>query len=655
MKWSIRKHSGYTLLKGTLFCVVLFYSNYLHAFTYYVSRNGSDSNDGRSTQTPWKSLDKVNTFTFSPGDSILFKRGDSWFGQLVIKQFGTKAKMITYGSFGHGPLPVLSGTNEISGWKHYKNGIYVVPVKSFTGMFFVNGHAQQKARFPNKGFLTTGNNNTLNLLNDSTLIQTKGYWTGATARIRTIDWAYESRKITSSNPGILNYATSTRYLVKKGFGYYIDNTLKALDQPGEWYYDPSKKLLYFYPPKGINPNNLKTEASIFSVGVSLAFNSRFLQIENISFTRYYQYGLYGKSVQYISVANCEFSYIQECGIQIDPPESSRLTIENNRFKHILGRGISLLAPTASVVKNNSVESIGLLPGYGVDCVNNAIAIVFEGGGGNEVAWNTVDSTGYVGIRVDGTSNLIEYNLVKNTMLHYKDGAAIYCFGVNDTYTFNSIIRNNIVINAVGSEEATPHKDPITQGIYLDNRVHQITVENNLIIDAKGSGILINDQVYNNTIKGNTTFNCGTGGIGFAEWATIGGIHSNKIINNLFINRQPSQYPVTFLNYLADNLKAGTFENNILVSPAEKVVRQFLKVNGAMNERLLTLSEWEKELTNKGNLYINSGLQTEVLYNASKETKELPVPGGKAVDISGNTLDKMVVLKPFQWIVIFKKA
>src|SRR5271157_3850465 len=49
------------------------------ATTYYVSSSaGSDSNTGTSSSTAWQTIAHVNGQTFSPGDSILFKRGDVW-------------------------------------------------------------------------------------------------------------------------------------------------------------------------------------------------------------------------------------------------------------------------------------------------------------------------------------------------------------------------------------------------------------------------------------------------------------------------------------------------------------------------------------------------------------------------------------------------
>jgi hypothetical protein len=46
-----------------------------HAYTYYVDAvSGNDNNAGTSMSSAWKTVSKVNSRTFGPGDSILFKR-----------------------------------------------------------------------------------------------------------------------------------------------------------------------------------------------------------------------------------------------------------------------------------------------------------------------------------------------------------------------------------------------------------------------------------------------------------------------------------------------------------------------------------------------------------------------------------------------------
>src|SRR5580693_1499568 len=80
------------------------------ATTYYVSSGaGSDSNNGTSAATPWQTIAHVNAQTFSPGDSILFKRGDVWNESLAPASSGSSGNPITFDAYGTGAAPTLTG------------------------------------------------------------------------------------------------------------------------------------------------------------------------------------------------------------------------------------------------------------------------------------------------------------------------------------------------------------------------------------------------------------------------------------------------------------------------------------------------------------------------------------------------------------------
>jgi len=88
---------------------------------YYVSSSdGNDANDGRSPSKPWKTLDQVNSVawwggtTIQPGDSILFKCGDKFYGMLKITLNGTSSKPVILASYGSGAKPLFDG-NVIPG------------------------------------------------------------------------------------------------------------------------------------------------------------------------------------------------------------------------------------------------------------------------------------------------------------------------------------------------------------------------------------------------------------------------------------------------------------------------------------------------------------------------------------------------------------
>lgn len=95
---------------------------------YYVSPDGNDNNDGKSPETAWKTLDKVNSAAvtwdgmyhnpsfpefqwasdhpearavLNPGDVVLFQRGGQWRGVLRT------ADGVTYSAYGEGPKPEI--------------------------------------------------------------------------------------------------------------------------------------------------------------------------------------------------------------------------------------------------------------------------------------------------------------------------------------------------------------------------------------------------------------------------------------------------------------------------------------------------------------------------------------------------------------------
>jgi len=85
--------------------------------TYFVSAQGNDSADGLSVATAWKSIEKVNSVTFQPGDRILFRKGDTFYGQIAVKGSGEEGRPITMSSYGEGSgRPVINlGSAEGAG------------------------------------------------------------------------------------------------------------------------------------------------------------------------------------------------------------------------------------------------------------------------------------------------------------------------------------------------------------------------------------------------------------------------------------------------------------------------------------------------------------------------------------------------------------
>lgn len=73
---------------------------------YYVSWRGDDSNDGKSTLTPWRSASRVSESVaeFGKGDTILFERGGIYRGTINL------TSDVSYGAYGTGEKPQIYGS-----------------------------------------------------------------------------------------------------------------------------------------------------------------------------------------------------------------------------------------------------------------------------------------------------------------------------------------------------------------------------------------------------------------------------------------------------------------------------------------------------------------------------------------------------------------
>jgi hypothetical protein len=74
---------------------------------------GSDKNIGTSIQTAFQSIEKLNQLSLNPGDSVLFRRGGKWIGNLVPRGSGAEKRPIVIGAYGSGPLPVIDARGVI--------------------------------------------------------------------------------------------------------------------------------------------------------------------------------------------------------------------------------------------------------------------------------------------------------------------------------------------------------------------------------------------------------------------------------------------------------------------------------------------------------------------------------------------------------------
>jgi hypothetical protein len=91
-----------------------------HAATnYYIDCSRTTDGNG-SSGSPWNSFIQPNSFTFSPGDSLLLKRTTSCQGMLWPQGSGSSGAAITIGAYGSGSRPIINGGDNAAALKLFE-------------------------------------------------------------------------------------------------------------------------------------------------------------------------------------------------------------------------------------------------------------------------------------------------------------------------------------------------------------------------------------------------------------------------------------------------------------------------------------------------------------------------------------------------------
>ncbi len=665
--------------RNRFFCVaiMLLISQSAFSTNYYISATGNDTHSGTSAGAAWKTIGRLNENKLQAGDSVLFKKGDVFFGELTCKYSGSREKPIVFSTYGNGKMPILMGAITGIDFKLLKENIYMADIKKTVKAVFLNNELQILARFPNSGFniMQGGIGNTVSFY-DTSLIQPNQFWNGANIRFRTFDWEMRTSIVKNySNHEILIQDSSTNTL-GKGWGYYFDNKFEALDTSGEWFYSELEKKLYLYN----NAGSIKKSAIQLvqlQTGITIEDSVSYVKVIGIQVEKYFEKGIYlAGNNKGIILKNNRVESIDHTGIFVNRV-SSNCSIINNTIQHINGRGIFALEPNQLLIEKNTIQNIGTILGYGVSGVNGMIGITIaniEGiktensyiANNNKISNNTVRNAGYVGIRMDGAFSKMEYNIVDNVMNKLSDGAAVYCWSRSKYYTHDNAIRKNIVYNIAGSNFGTPSgPHPAANGIYIDNGCYNIVVDSNLIYNVSASGIHVNSEAFDNLISNNTLFNCQTG-LSVAEWSKPKSTFGNKFLKNTIFVRGAKDRAVVLINFLLPGTQdMAQFDQNTyyhlygdtLMTDIYNIKTADGAVNRITNE--YGFEAWKKEfkyeLSGKAiNAIagINSTSKPLLFTNPSLKMNNQILASGKYINLMGKSVSS-VQIPSFQSIIVFK--
>lgn len=586
-----RAFSTASLFQWISLLIAAFFLNPIRASSYYFSSSaGNDSLtslQAKNPQTPWRTLVKLNSFMMNllPGDSVLFKRGDVFYGTVTITRSGTTTAPIVFSDYGSGAKPVISGLSALGGWSSKGSNLWEADCPScgpVLNMVLVNDAPSAMGRYPNvtatdKGYLTFEANGPLQITDNE--LPAAPNWTGGVAVIKSTRYTLDRCPISSHVGTTLTYpprsgstTLGTSYALTNGFGYFIQNHPLTLDQVGEWVYNPGTKKILVYAGAG-SPAASAIKVSTLRKLVSVMVQSG-LTFNNISFEGANDTAMHIYGAKSVVIKNCDFNFSGTMGVSVG--SSSNLSFEGNTVQNTHSLALSLSGSNSSVIRNNIISKTGLFPGMGRHINATGISVV---GNGNLVEFNTVDSTGYNAINFQGDSVTVKNNLISHFAIWEDDGGGIYTWNScpsSPSGGYYGFIRTqrkiigNIILNGIGAPEGTDRHDYIpAEGIYMDDNTMNVEISGNTVAHCANHGIFVHNS-HELMIRQNTVFNNNQAQFIMQQGGNCDGlfIRNDTVQDNIFFSKQPSQLLVQLESYAAGNDVGlfGIFDRNYYCRP-----------------------------------------------------------------------------------------
>jgi len=642
---------------------------------------------GTSPSLPWKTINKLNlsAHLLRAGDSVLFNRGDSFYGQIIPKVPGAEGAPITYGVYGTGPKPVISGFSTISSWKSIGRNIWEadLPKRIMTvNEVVINDALQPIGRYPkatalNNGYLAIQSHTDFSSIIDPSLTGSPDF-TGGEIVIRMNHWILNKQKITSQMDGTLTFSLFTKktYPLVDGSGYFIQNHPAALSQNGDWYYDPSTNKIGIYEDS--RPSGIKVPAIDQLVTID---HKDYLTFRGLSFKGANTKAIDNRGSSHFTVDHCDFNFSGTYAMHISG--ASDIVLSNNTVSNSLNDGI-LVAGNKSenvMVKNNTITNTGTIAGMGVSGDQQYMAMIIRVNKNAVIEHNTITNTGYIPLNFYGNDILIKNNVIDHYSYVKDDGGGIYIYnghasslGGEPPQLSNINIQDNIVSNGIGAPNGTKDRGSLAQGIYMDNNSNHVNITGNTVFNIIAYGSL-NNSPQSIRMTGNTFFNVGEamhlgryqndGGSPAAGGQDIKGL---DIENNIFIANSSVRSFIQYLD-LAVNFPSpstvqsrirsmGTIDNNYYDGPRPLVFEYRYRndKNSKWITSKLSYAQWKSftgyDLNSIVLPVMNDQFQFE--YNPTDTIKTVTLDGAY-IDVTGKRYPGAIDLLPYTSLVLEKHS
>lgn len=645
-----------------LFFVILLFSVSItvNATTYYISNTGSDAANGTSTSTPWQTISKVNAATFNAGDNILFKRDDTFYGKIVISQSGSAGSPITYGAYGTGANPIITGFVTVSSWTDLGFNVWQsneVSTLSSCNVVLIDDINTPMGRTPNSGWWTYSSSTATSITADS-LNASLYNWTGAQAVIKKERYIIDRPTITSASGSTIGYTNPSWSSGHAGWGFFIQNDTRTLDQQNEWYYNGSDKKISVYSTS--EPTNVKLATRDTLVYI---VNKNYIIFDGISFTGANGQAFYLGNAGHLTIQNCsfDFNYNAIAGKQFGG-SSSNFLINNCTFNHTNNNAIDLpLEFAGATITNNIIKNTGMLEGGAASGQSRwGISVT---GAGYLIQYNEIDTTGYVAIGFNGSDVTVSNNLVNYFCVLADDGGGIYTGNVQT----GVIISDNIVLNGIGNDEGTNGtNNGKAYGIYCDDNSSGMSILNNSVANTVDAGIFLH-QVKDIIVRGNTTYNCRVGLFASNDNSDTS-YHTTglDVKHNIFVAKTtgtlytPQDQIALWLASMTDDLSNyGNIDSNYYARPIDDNLTIYWTIYGN-NDWTYSLDTWQTfsgydTHSNKSPKTITDVGDMRFEYNATASpiTIELPYKYTDMQAVDYNT--GSITLQPYSSATLIKNG
>ena len=545
-------------LCALLAALVLLPATLFAATEIHVATGGNDANPGTVSQpvaTPQGAQIRVRALIragLSHAVEVVFAAGIYALDaplELRPEDSGTAAFPITWKAATDGTV-VLSGGKRITGtWTNGGNGIWFTDL---TGVglgtnqwnfrqLFVNGTRMPRARYPNvtqaNPFLYATGGSTHYVIINPALV--KSSWgTAADAQINIVPQSrffnqWNTVTGVNTNTGRIDIADSERHrLIDSGSWFWIEGVQAELDQPGEWFLNPTTGRLYYMPTSGINPNSLDFVAPYLNRIVNvkgdvnagthvqhvnfdgLEFRATEFTLGQIEARVHTDTAIMFENTSNSSVKNCGFVNVGGYALWLHL-DSQRNVFDHNTVQYSGGGGVLLtgsrfaymddskiftpgeaaakVAPILNEITRNTVEHCGKIRYYGGGVHLDSRPFSMTMSPGNYIAhnhFNDLSRNGVFAFRNQG-GNVVEYNHIHNAMQTTIDGAAIHVATMNHLNAPN-VILNNWLYDMWGWKQqsnGTPVRT-LANGVFLDWDTSNTTVKDNWIYNTGAEAVKV---------------------------------------------------------------------------------------------------------------------------------------------------------------------